>query len=284
MPDPSYIIGSGWWCDHSRFERNYRGDDVIRTPEFHRIWYRAIDTFTDPVKILIVDSASPVPPPLADDDPRIERLTLVRNAGHVTRHTGRYSGWTESVLIGLRYAACSDVEYFVYVEQDALLYGKGIIERCIRDMRGPYMFGSAEGTPHPLQQSFFIVHRRGFEPLARHVAAIRAPDREVSPEKKFSIATSPFLRILPIGLFRERKHWKERNRWDALKVRLHRKILRSFQRFDPLPVGVGGYRTDTEVDFEAEHFYFQHASQAEVDRYVKKYESEFGTTAPRVSG
>ena len=86
-----------------------------------------------------------------------EFLSLPLNAGHSTDHKGKYSGWMRSILLGLEYAYLSDTEYFVYVEQDALLYGDNIVEKCIDKMTKPYMFGSGLGTKQPLQQSFFII-------------------------------------------------------------------------------------------------------------------------------
>jgi hypothetical protein len=272
----NYIIGSGWWCDEDQSDRHKIGDNYIRSSEFHKLWYKAIDTFTDPAKIFIVDSASPVSIPVNINDKRIEVVHLLNNPGHPTKHNGKYSGWTVSALMGLEYALHCDVDYFVYIEQDALIYGNGIIEKSIEKMNKPYMFGSADGSCHPLQQSFFIVHRSKIEELINNIHNINAPDYQVSPEKKFCIATSPVLRFLPLSLFIETRHYSERRWIDRQLVRFHRNMLRIFKNFDILPVGPGGYKTRGGIDFDTGYFYFQHGEYKEIEQYITKYESEYG--------
>ena len=56
---------------------------------------------------------------------------MTENFGHPVNTVGKYSGWTRAAMIGLGYCYYNDIEYCVYVEQDALLFGKGIIERAI---------------------------------------------------------------------------------------------------------------------------------------------------------
>ena len=88
MKDKTYIIGSGWWCDTpasnvvsgssndtevrkysvTGSERKILGDDKIRSESFHQLWYRGVDEFTNPKKIIIVDSNSPVIPSLNPKD------------------------------------------------------------------------------------------------------------------------------------------------------------------------------------------------------------------------
>jgi len=282
MRKPSYIIGSGWWCDAAQPDRECSGDEVIRSSAFHRLWRQSVDTFTRPEKILIVDSASPVPPPLDRNDERIEHLRLPLNPGHATVHTGPYCGWTLSALLGLEYAHCCDVDYFVYVEQDVLLYGEGIIERCIEHMRTPYMFGSGRGTSHPLQQSLFLVHRSAIARFVGAVQRIRATDRQVSPEKKFCMATSRVLMRLPLRLFIEKRHWSKRSWWDRRQVAAHRALLRAFGRFDTIPFGYGGYRQRGVIDFNAPMFYFQHGEREDIEHYVRKYEQQYGPVKARL--
>lgn len=272
----SYIIGSGWWCDDEDYERHKVGDDYIRSSDFHKLWYKVIDTFTEPAKIFIVDSASPIPIPVDPNDRRIEVVSLLENPGHPTKHTGKYSGWTISALMGLEYALHCGVDYFVYIEQDALIYGKGIIEQCIEQMDKSYMFGSADGSCHPLQQSFFIVHKSKIEALINNIHKIDAPDYQVSPEKKFCIATSRILRLIPLWIFIERCHYTERRWLDRQLVRFHRNLLRMFSDFDILPFGPGGYKTRGGIDFSEKYLYFQHGEYEEIEKYIDKYESEYG--------
>ena len=87
---------------------------MIRTPLFHKMWYRSLCRFASPEKIFIVDSNSPVAPPLHLDDARIEFVSLDRNYGHATTCDSKMCGWSRSVLLGAAYALCCDADYFVY--------------------------------------------------------------------------------------------------------------------------------------------------------------------------
>ena len=272
----SYIIGSGWWCDENKSDRHHVGDSCIRSRDFHTVWYKAINTFTNAEKIFIVDSASPVPIPVKDTDDRIEVVSLLNNPGHPTKHSGKYSGWTISTLLGLEYALHCGVDYFVYVEQDALLYGENIIEECIKKMTKPYMFGSGDGTCHPLQQSFFIIHKSKIEEFICNIYKINAPDCQVSPEKKFCIASSLILRNLPLWLFVERRHHTERRWIDRQLVRFHRNLLRIFKNFNEIPFGPGGYKDRASVNYRDKHFYFQHGTEDEVEKYIEEFDKQYG--------
>ena len=252
----SYVLGTGWWCaapDGGGDRPLAKGDEMIRGVAFHHLWFAAVDRYTRPEKIIVVDSASPVPPPLCKTDPRIEYLRLDHNAGHSSVHTGRFSGWTRSVLLGLQYANLCEADYFVYVEQDALVFGDGLVESAIAAMRGPYMFGHPGDTPQPLQQSFFVIRRDGFESFLRRYVAVRSPDRLVAPEKKFAVATSPVLGTVPEVLLYTRSP-------------LASPVSRLLGRYDLLPFGYGRNRP---VDFAAEQFYFQHGSEEEVRSYCE---------------
>lgn len=81
-----YIIVTGWWCPGEGADTRDQllGDDSIRSADFHRLWYSAINRFTAPEKIVVIDSGSPVKPPLAERDPRLEYISFNHNAGHST--------------------------------------------------------------------------------------------------------------------------------------------------------------------------------------------------------
>jgi hypothetical protein len=256
----SYIIGSGWWSaggDEFDTRRKRHGDASTRRADFHRLWYSAIDRFTDPERIVIVDSASPEKPVLRADD-RLVWIELPTNAGHPTNHTGHLSGWTLSVVVGLTYALSSEADHFVYIEQDALVFGDGFVERCIAAMTTPFMFGSGHGTPQPLQQSVFLIRRDGFVPFLARLLSI--PDRcqDLSPESKFLWASSRLpLWLLPLA--RQRTTSRLAQRW-----MLH------FRSFDELPFGPGRARP---LDRDAEHFTFQAGEADELawfnDRFAR---------------
>lgn len=249
----NYIIGTGWWCGKGEPnpKRKILGSEVIRGKEFHKLWYESVCRFSDPSKIVIVDSASPVKPDLNKKDDRIEFISLIFNAGHPTVHRGMYSGWSRSVLLGIEYALMCDVDYFVYVEQDVLLYGKEIVEMCIDKMRGLYMFGSGDGTPQALQQSFFMIRKDGMKKFLNNIQFINHPDSALSPEAKFAVATNPALGVLPPRL---------------LQTRYGRKLCSRLGQFERLPIGYGRKRP---INFSDSHFYFQHGSEEEIDQYIK---------------
>jgi len=248
-----YVIGSGWWAStrDDAAQRKRLGDDVIRSARFHDLWYASLCRFTSPAKIFIVDSSSPIKPgPCATDD-RLEIVSLDENYGHAVDCDEKLCGWSRSVLLGLAYALACSADYFVYVEQDCLLFGEGIVEHAIAKMRHPYMFGSGAGTPQPLQQSFFIVHHSEFARMIRRLERFPESDRLVSPEVKFA-----------------------RLKWDWLPSSLlvgkrRKKWLRRTGRFwyDELPFGCGRTRP---IDWEAPFFYFQHGSADELSTYMER--------------
>lgn len=250
-----YVICSGWWCGEDTFNNSTRvlyGDEKIRGKDFHKLWYRSINENTSPEKIFIVDSASPVLPEMAGDS-RLEFVSLSLNAGHSTKHLGKYCGWTRSVLFGLQYANMCDADYFVYVEQDVLLSGRGIIEYCIDKMKKPYMFGAGVGTPHSLQQSFFIVRRDGFESFLRRYQGYPYEDNIFSPESRFAISASSIWSLVPSCLW-------------LIKPGITSRVLKSFRDFDTLPIGYGRTRP---VNFNEKFYYFQHGNSDELEEHVR---------------
>lgn len=261
----NYIVGSGWWCTENAENDGrsvFYGSDWIRSKDFHKLWYWAVNEFTSPQKIFIVDSASPVAPDLSSCDPRLEFVSLPINAGHSTNHLGKFSGWTRSVLLGLEYAMASEADYFVYIEQDVLISGWGIVEYCIGQMRTPYMFGAGNGTSQVLQQSFFVVSKAGMRRFADRLRQVSAPDREISPEDKFFLAASRMGRVLSRIYCYARK---KRKGW--ARKRLVRYLRIKYKNYDELPFGFGRSRP---IDFGDHYYYFQHASQAELDEYIRR--------------
>lgn len=249
----NYIIGSGWWCGNDTRE-NLFGDDEIRSLDFHEKWYQSIIDNTNPDKIVIVDSASPVKPKLNKNDDRLEFLSLNNNAGHSTnlRDGFRFCGWTASVLLTLQYTELCDTDYFVYVEQDVLLKGNGIIENVIKHMEDnnlDYIFGSPGSTSQPLQQSFFIIKKAFIPYFIRNIKKIPFDDSIIGPEYKFAIAVSGLSKIIPSFLFM--------NRYFRF---LYRKLI----KVNYMNIGYGRQRP---INFEDDFFYFQHATREELVKY-----------------
>jgi len=258
----SYVITSGWWSTEDDIDdRTIKvGDSFIRSKDFHKLWYEVIDRFTKAKKVYIVDSASPVKPILGSNE---ELVSLVENAGHSTHHTGKLCGVSRAHLLGMSLALANEVDYWVYIEQDALIYGDEIIEKAIENMTKPYMFGAGWGTPQPMQQSFMIIKREAIPTFIKNFIAIKARDNQISPETKFAIAVSPFLKMLPESLFYDihAKSFKNRVVWRLFKM---------FQGFDDLPFGYGRQRP---LDFNDKYLYFQHGDKKELDNYIEKLEA-----------
>lgn len=263
-----YVITTGWWCtnDDAVDERQYiRGDASIRTDAFHTIWFDAVSRFSDPKKIYIIDSASPVKPVMNEGNEVM--ISLMSNAGHATHHRGKLSGVSRAHLLGMSVAMANEVDYWVYIEQDALIYGKGIIEKCIREMKKPYMFGYGLGTPQPVQQSLMIIKKEAIPKFIYNFNRINAKDSEIAPEVKFAMATSEILMRLPEKMYMK---MEDGTAMGSFLKRVVWKLIKTFRGFDYLPVGYGRCRP---IDFNAEQFYFQHGDQRELDTYMEKMES-----------
>ena len=259
MSDYRYIIGSGWWCSDD--ERTYRtfGEDVIRSSEFHKLWYQAVNKYTSPQKIIIVDSCSPVKPDLDESDDRLEFISLNINPGHSTEHHGKFCGCVRAMQVGLMYALECDTDYYVYVEQDGLLYGEEIIEYCISRMKTPYMFGSGEGTPQITQQSLFIIRQDGIWEFLKKLNSIQSRDNDISPEEKFHICCCK-------GHPRIYEFLKRASNFDKLRARIYDKLSREFRNYDHLPVGYGRVRP---IGFDDKMFYFQQGDMEELQQYLE---------------
>lgn len=255
-----YIIGSGWWCAPSEDDGREAllGDDIIRGSDFHKLWYQSICKFTDPEKIIIVDSCSPIKPDINRDDDRLEFISLNLNAGHNTNHTGKYCGCVRAMEIGLLYTLMCDADYYVYVEQDALLYGKGIIEHCISSMTQPIMFGSGFGTPCRTQQSLFIMHRDEIWRFLKRLNSIPFTDKEINPEEKFHIASCMIPSYIQSRIYRN-SHKNSLLKW------VDWQLYKFTRRWQDLPVGYGRVRP---MNMKEPFFYFQHGGRGEVNEYL----------------
>ena len=265
----NYVLTTGWWCDLDVDPKNrleYFGSDNIRKADFHLQWYEAIDRFTNPKKIIIVDSDSPVPPPYNHDDDRIEHICLTENAGHPTNHKGHLSGVTRAHLYGISYALVNEVDYWVYVEQDALVYGPEIVEHCIGQMKRPYMFGSGKGTLHPVQHALMIIRKDGYLNYINRLYRIRANDQELSTERKTAIAASRWWSLLP-NFFHPKND--DKSLWNQGKWVLHQLLEYCLKGYDEIPFGYGRQRP---IHFEDDFFYFQHASKEELQAYGQRME------------
>lgn len=194
-PAPKVIVGSGWWSD-SGAAPHHIGDPETRTARFFDVWHAQVTRCLTPTRIVVTDSRSPVKPAYAGR-PEVVWIELDANYGHANdiregRRRGKYSGFTRSVLNGAMYALCCDADYYVYVEQDCLVKGEGLLARAIGDSRCDILLGqpteNGRGlgtTPaaRMLQQSLMVVRRSGLERFICGVLQSEWTDGEVSPEE-----------------------------------------------------------------------------------------------------
>ena len=271
-----YIITTGWWCtnDNKLDDRKRKyGDSFIRTDEFHKTWFNAVNTFTKPKKIYIIDSNSPVKPLMNQEKEMM--ISLHNNAGHSTKLIGKLSGVSRAHLLGMSLAMVNEVDYWVYIEQDALIFGNDIIEKCIEKMTKPYMFGSGKGTSQPVQQSLMIIKKEGIPNFIKSFNAIKARDNEISPEMKFAIAASLPLRLVPEVVY---KYMGKGTIMSKIVKRIFWPIFSFFKGFDNIPFGYGRARP---INFDSRHFYFQHGNKEELNSYFKKI--NFNKKLPDIS-
>lgn len=251
------MVGSGWWCSEvpdseTNPNRKKLGDDEVRAVSFFEKWLRNLERVASVDEVVVVDSCSPTKPP-EDLRSKVRWVELPFNARHSTDHAGRWSGWLRSVLTGGSYAVSAEAEYFVYVEQDCLLSGEGIIEHCISKMTKSMMFGSGEGTPQPLQQSFFIVRKDALAGFLKNLTDLKERDCELSPEWKFVFASwRPLVLASNLGLLRSKRAKKL-----ALKIALRKS-------FDFLPIHGGRSRPLRTND---PFYYFQHGTSEELQKF-----------------
>jgi hypothetical protein len=188
----SYIIHSGWWCDATRIHpgslRN-DSDGRIRSPGFFDVWYDCIKRFSIPEKIILLDSNSPIQPKVPHG---VEFVSLRRNFLHAENCDSSLTGWTRAFLIGAFYALMNDVDYSVYVEQDCVLVGAGIIEQAIASMEDNnkrISYGELHNLGNLIEQSFVIIRKDYILDFIRRYLSISETDNifsGISPERKFT--------------------------------------------------------------------------------------------------
>lgn len=210
----NYIVGTGWWCDGSgehagSMQPRNMSSSFIRTAPFFEFWYHFVDRYTSPERIVIVDSASPVAPPMPNDS-RIVHLPMMENFGHsvTSERQGVMSGVERCLLQLMMYAHVNETD-LVYIEQDCLVRGEGWLDACFEALGDkPIMYGDGEGTPQPMQQSLMIFRhealweamnkvRDAFEASLEHLADPEARKPMDSPEKRWHLQFGDMAVLLP---------------------------------------------------------------------------------------
>jgi hypothetical protein len=256
------LVTSGWYA--SGEPRNYHtdGDDFIRSPAFRPLWWKSLDRFVKPEHVFIVDSHSPVKPDdAACTSTPFQRVELLINPGHSQNGRTHYCGAMAAMLMGLEFALHNDVEMFLYIEQDALLYGDAIVEKTKRALRRKdLVFGKSSALD--IQQSFFGANKRGIRQFLSQLHSIKFSDKQVAPENKFMYAGARFLPSATVDL----AVYTPVDKLRRAGLILYSMVCTMCRNYEFLPFGYGRERP---VNFNDDVFYFQHASIEEIAQYRK---------------
>lgn len=257
------LVCTGWYSTEA--PRNYLtfGDDLIRNPDFRALWWQSLDTFIKPENVLIVDSASPVKPQdQLCTTTNFKYIELLKNPGHSQNCPTHYCGYMASVILGLEYALLNDVDFFLYVEQDALVYGDGFVEKIkTRLLKNDLVFGNG-GKFGEIQQSVFAANKKGIRKFLSAIHQINFSDRQISPEMKFMYAASWLSGFPFAGLMSHDNPKLTRRAGTSFLL----KLMPLMRNYDFLPFGYGRLRP---INFNDEFLYFQHGSLDEINSYRK---------------
>jgi hypothetical protein len=256
------LVTSGWFATNEARSYVTAGDELIRGVGFRPLWWKSMDTFIKPQHVFIVDSASPVKPDdAACTSTPFQYTELLINPGHSQNGKTHYCGAMAAIIMGLEFALHNDVEMFLYVEQDALVFGDAIVEKTKNALRRKdLVFGSGALD---IQQSFFGANKKGIRRFLSALHAINYSDKQVAPEHKFMFAASRFLPSPLIKL----AEFTEIEKMRVAGLRLFSLVCGLTKNYAFLPFGYGRKRP---INFGDDVFYFQHGSADELARYKKR--------------
>jgi hypothetical protein len=205
-----YIIGTGWWCDgtgiHTHSRHQPYVDKETRQVDFFNLWYKSVMKFTNPHKIIVIDSNSPIKPNLQDKE-NVKLYSLSQNYGAAVDGTskGVLSGWDRSILLSASISFLDDADYFVYVEQDCVLWGENIIEDIIDSMGDKKIaLGNGIGTPQPVQQSLVVIKKDYIPTFLKLEMDNNKENLKTSPEKRYFNQFANDIKYLEIDYGRKR--------------------------------------------------------------------------------
>jgi hypothetical protein len=205
-----YIIGTGWWCDGSGTHRHSKHqpyvDKQTRQVEFFDLWYKSVMRFTNPNKIVVIDSNSPIKPNTKDKE-NVQMFSLSQNYGAALDGTSKciLSGWDRSILLSASISFMDDADYFVYVEQDCVLWGENIIEDIIDSMGDKKIaLGNGMGTPQPIQQSLVIIKKDYIPTFLKLEMDNNKENLKISPENRYFNHFKNDIKFLDIDYGRKR--------------------------------------------------------------------------------
>jgi hypothetical protein len=209
---PKVIVGSGWWCDNRPHDWTI-GSPITQSVIFFKLWYRQVMQCLNPHSIVVTDSAAPEKPDYRSFT-NVHWIELDRNYGQpndirVGRIQAKYSGFTRAVVNGAMYALCCDADFYVFVEQDCLLYGDDLLNCAVADSNEDILVGRpTEGgkglkgsvAAPMLQNSLIIVRRAGLERFIDAILGAPWTDGQVSPEETVRRRMPPYGLIgIPFG-------------------------------------------------------------------------------------
>ena len=237
--NPKVVVGSGWWCDGKDSEWRI-GAPSTNTIMFFYLWYAQVVKCLSPYGIVITDSHSPLKPDYPSFD-LIHWIELDDNYGHANDiRTGKiktkYSGFTRSVINGCMYALSCDADYYVYVEQDCLLKGGNFLKEAIGESAEDILIGApTEG---------------GKELNGKPAAAMK--------QQSLMIVKRSGMERFLTGLLQAN--------WSDGEVSPEITMERQLQ---PLGTVQTPYGRSRPIDFSKSHFYAQHLSQDELDKFIE---------------
>ena len=256
------LVATGWFSTNEARSYVTKGDELIRGVGFRSLWWKSVDTFIKPQHVFIVDSASPIKPDdAAHTATPFQYTELLMNPGHSQNGKTHYCGYMAGVILGLEFALLNDVDMFLYVEQDALVFGDAIVEKTKNALRRRNLVFGSGGLD--IQQSFFAANKKGIRHFLSALHAIDYSDKQVAPEHKFMFAASRFLPGPLIKL----AEFTEVEKLRVAGLRLFSLACALAKNYAFLPFGYGPERP---INFGDEVFYFQHGSADELTRYKRR--------------
>lgn len=178
----NYIVCSGWWGEINSSIPWHLG--IHRLPIYFDFFYEQITSLASPRKIFVVDSCTPSAfvPSLAGKE--VEWVRLDRN--YERDDYTKYNGWTRAFILGMTYAKMCEAHYAVWVEQDTLLWGKGIIDYAIehmKDNRGVVSYNPCNYENG--EQCLVVIDTQFVFDFIRAYCAIPSSDAQTMGEAKF---------------------------------------------------------------------------------------------------
>jgi hypothetical protein len=202
-----YAVGTGWWCDGTGVHKRKKKDPLakeVRSIEFFGLWYRLVKKYSSPSGIIVVDSNAPMKPDFPSD---VEHISLMRNFyPPYYRGPDKVFGLSRSAgcrqcLLGATWAAFNDLDYFVWIEQDCVIHGDGIIEKAIDSMGSSWMMDGVWKHALKRETCFMIFRLHVIDQLIR---TLINRDESKLEKRYFALEDEIEISHFPFGVGRSR--------------------------------------------------------------------------------